>query len=332
MVLLVLAFRPHLQGRHHQRHRSDEAIWYWPCSIGDINRGDIERGSKDLSDEYFGMLEHAVREGKRIGVEISLFNCPGWSQIGGPWVKPEQSMRYINCTERRVKGSAKFEGKLAEPERISPPEKPVPEDLVQDVAVIAFPAPRSDTDTVSLHLPTITCSPAVENAQMLVDGKQETAANIQVLTDKKFEVVINITLPQPFTARSLTIRPPSRAVEHDRMKPAFDADCELLAEGNDGNLHSVQKFKFERANFSESTGPMPRGPVATAFTAQTSRHFQLVMKNFKVQTNQKIVAIAEIELSGAARLDRYIEKQMGKMFSGIQPPWDYYLYLPGAGA
>ena len=29
-------------------------------------------------------MVHAVNEGKRIGVDIGVFNCPGWSQSGGP--------------------------------------------------------------------------------------------------------------------------------------------------------------------------------------------------------------------------------------------------------
>src|SRR5512139_508447 len=42
---------------------------------------------KALTPEWWGMVEHAIREGGRLGGGIGLFNCPGWSQSGGPWIE-----------------------------------------------------------------------------------------------------------------------------------------------------------------------------------------------------------------------------------------------------
>ncbi len=92
-------------------------------------------GCKALTDEWWSYVEHAVREGGRLGVDIGLFNSPGWSQSGGPWVKPEQSMRYVTLPETRLHGPMHFEGKL-----------PTPEGNFQDIAVIAFPAPAGEAE------------------------------------------------------------------------------------------------------------------------------------------------------------------------------------------
>ena len=90
-----------------------------------------------LSKPWWENLEHAVREGTRLGVDIGLFNCPGWSQTGGPWVKPSQSMRYLVQEEIRLEGSQRFTGKA-----------PVPSGKngqnFQSVALLAFPAPEGD--------------------------------------------------------------------------------------------------------------------------------------------------------------------------------------------
>ncbi len=83
---------------------------------------------KALTDAWWSNIEHAVREGGRIGVDIGLFNSPGWSQSGGPWVKPSQAMRYVVLPETRVRGPQRFEGKL-----------PAPVGEFQDIAVLAFP-------------------------------------------------------------------------------------------------------------------------------------------------------------------------------------------------
>ncbi len=71
--------------------------------IGEAYIGVIKGGAtKALTEEWWSMIDHAVREGTRLGVDIGLFNCPGWSQSGGPWVKPEQSMRYVVQSEKLV--------------------------------------------------------------------------------------------------------------------------------------------------------------------------------------------------------------------------------------
>lgn len=309
------------------------------AAIGDISRPDIAWGQvKDMSEDYFDMLEHAVREGGRIGVEISVFNCPGWSQMGGPWVKPEQSMRYLVSTEQRVTGPTVFEGKLSSPEKYGSEKNPPPQDTVQDVAVLAFPAPRGDADILAKHAPKITSSPAIENIGLLADGKLETAVTFSppVKAKGKEEPALEIEMmaPRPFTARSLTLYPPSRTVEPERYKGgAFSADCELLAETADGSFRSIRKFKYNRLGFSESTGPMTRGPVSVSFPAETAAKFRLVFTNIQLpKSDFGVTTLAEIELSGAARMEQFVEQQLGKMCPIIQPPWDYYLWPTPAEA
>ena len=56
--------------------------------IGNINPLEKDGKVPMLSEAWWDHMVHAVNEGKRIGVEIGAFNCPGWSQSGGPWVKP----------------------------------------------------------------------------------------------------------------------------------------------------------------------------------------------------------------------------------------------------
>ena len=77
--------------------------------IGNIFQEDQPAGRiKVLSEEWWSLVEHAIREGGRLGVNIGLFNCPGWSQSGGPWIKPDQTMRYLLSSEIRVSGPKKF--------------------------------------------------------------------------------------------------------------------------------------------------------------------------------------------------------------------------------
>lgn len=124
---------------------------------------------KALSPEFWDAIEHAIREADRLGLDIGIFNSPGWSQSGGPWVKPQQSMRYISATEIRLDGPQTFSGKL-----------PEPKGEFQDIKVLAFPAPTGDADTLAKHSPRVT-------------------------GDTKIGLTYEVA--EPFTARSLTITP-----------------------------------------------------------------------------------------------------------------------------
>ena len=84
--------------------------------IGNIFLDDVPTGKiKVLTPEWWELVEHTIREGGRTGVNIGMFNCPGWSQSGGPWIKPEQAMRYVVSSETRVTGPASFAQKLPVP-------------------------------------------------------------------------------------------------------------------------------------------------------------------------------------------------------------------------
>ena len=46
--------------------------------------------------EWYQMFEWALKEANRVGIMIGVHNCDGWSNSGGPWIKPENSMkRYV---------------------------------------------------------------------------------------------------------------------------------------------------------------------------------------------------------------------------------------------
>lgn len=55
---------------------------------------------KIFTDEWWDILHTALKTATELDIEIGLFNSPGWSQSGGPWVKPEQSMRYLAHSEK----------------------------------------------------------------------------------------------------------------------------------------------------------------------------------------------------------------------------------------
>lgn len=92
--------------------------------------GNIEGGGpvKMFSPEWYDITRHALKEANRLAIDLMMFNAPGWSQSGGPWITPEQSMRRVAWNEVPAQGGA-FSAKVR-PDNIP---------ASQDIAVLAVP-------------------------------------------------------------------------------------------------------------------------------------------------------------------------------------------------
>lgn len=89
-----------------------------------------------MSPEWLDLLQHAASEAKRLGMELSFHNGPGWSSSGGPWVKPEDAMQTVTYSERRIEGGRTMSVVLEKPQSRH--------EFYQDIAVLAFPTPQSE--------------------------------------------------------------------------------------------------------------------------------------------------------------------------------------------
>lgn len=44
-----------------------------------------------MSEKWWACLRTALKTAGELGIEMGIFNCPGWSQSGGPWVSKEDA-------------------------------------------------------------------------------------------------------------------------------------------------------------------------------------------------------------------------------------------------
>jgi uncharacterized protein YkuJ len=267
--------------------------------IGNIDEIKQKGTVKALTETWYQMMDHALREGKRLGVNIGLFNGPGWSQSGGPWNQPGQSMRYLTMSELKVKGPQTIEVKL---------DQPTPQ--FQDVAVIAYALPGEDADALTPANCDINTIPEIEGWQDWFDGQEETGVLLTPSNDHTF--TIEFSPIKPHTVRSLVLSP---------THTAFRADCELQGLQGDGTFRTIKSFRIERTNNSTSVGFLPFAPICETFDGFTSSHFRLIFRNMGGQAG-----FTGIALSGAARTERYVEKQLGKLWPTSSPQWDAYLW------
>lgn len=114
----------------------------------------IPHGRVWLQDSvWYESMRAAMRTAREVGIEVGVFNSPGWSQSGGPWVRPEDSQRYLAIADTVIDTGAHG------------PQKVVLDKgkgHLSDFAVLAFPASEgremrmeftSDTNSMEIDAP-----------------------------------------------------------------------------------------------------------------------------------------------------------------------------------
>ncbi|MEO6149361.1 MAG: glycosyl hydrolase, partial [Mucilaginibacter sp.] len=266
--------------------------------IGNIGLSDVPEGKvKMFTDDWWGVVKTAIKTGDKVGVDIGMFNSPGWSQSGGPWVKPTEAMRYLASTEITVTGPKKISVKMEEAGKD-----------FQDVAVLAFPA-KTISQIAELK-PVVTTSLPVNNVANMVDGNIKTdAAFTQEVLNKK-ELSIDIQAGKALNAQSLLLY-----ITHGSINAKGDLQVEI-----GGGFKSVKKFAVQRYNAALNVGFIPYGPVVVSFPAVAATKFRLVLSDISGGD----IGIAELQLTDQPYLENYIEKQLGKMFQTPLPLWNEY--------
>jgi len=281
--------------------------------IGNIGLESVPYGEvRMLSDEWWEILHLALKTATELDIEIGVFNSPGWSQSGGPWVKADNAMRYLAASETRVKGPVTLSQKL---------EKPL--ELFQDVKVVAYPAPMNDTLVLDLGNSSVSSQPGVSGLVKILDGDETTG--ITFPDDGTFTV--EIQAKKEFTARSLSIR---------SIDIPTKAKASFQARNKNGEFVTVKDFEIDRSNPTLHVGFVPYAPVVVSFPAVTSSDFRVLVSPYEPggwyagQLGDQTPGISEIVISAAPSVERYAEKTLAKMFPTPLPYWEEYQWAQQA--
>ena len=95
--------------------------------------GDGDRNAVPMSPGWLHAFETAIRESKKYGMKIGFHNCPGWTSSGGPWITPENSMKYVvsSCADAEAAADGSLAATLAQPK--------TNQGFYRDIAAYAFP-------------------------------------------------------------------------------------------------------------------------------------------------------------------------------------------------
>lgn len=265
-------------------------------NIGLSLDGDTPYGKvKIFSAEWWDILHAALKTAGELNIEIGIFNSPGWSQSGGPWIKPQQAMRYLTSSETLVKGGKMVDVKLAKPK-----------EEFQDQKVIAFPEPLGYGKSYDAEKPVLSADPQLKNLDDLINGEN----NKTVTFDKAGRQQIDIAFTADYTSQSLTIYP---------AKLRMFAKASLQVNNNGGTYTTIKEFNIDRQNDELNVGFDPYAPVVVSFNQVRSKNYRLILEGYTDQSG-----IRGIALSGAPKVERYPEKTLAKMYPTPLPYWKEY--------
>ncbi len=105
-----------------------------------------------MTPEWLDCWKNACKRAEELGIELTTSVGPGWCGAGGPWIDPEHSMQHLRASTTRVQGGKKVDVSLPVPEPRDPyfgrgslgPCENDWKNFYRDVAVVAYPTPKSD--------------------------------------------------------------------------------------------------------------------------------------------------------------------------------------------
>jgi hypothetical protein len=281
--------------------------------IANVNDEAIKAGEvKVLSEQWWGYMEHAIREGGRTGVNIGVFNCPGWSMSGGPWVTADKTMRYLSSTEKKVRGG--------QPVQIQFDNAGLD---FQQIAVLAFPTLENDSHTINTSIKQLSSTPQIADASNMFDSDKNTTVLI-----KNYPVTFEISLSKPETIRSVKLFP---------SDIPMNAYFEIQYLDFNNYWRTICRKKIDRQLIQYNAGPIKFGAVSESFNAIKSKKIRIIFTEggsllpwIKLTNNKALGCISEIELSSKAILPEYIEKQLGKLAPTPFINWETYMWPQSA--
>ncbi len=314
-----------------------DMAWMKRVGIGGLQNFDASLMTPQIVDkrlvymtpEWKDAFKFAASEADRLGLELAIAASPGWSETGGPWVKPEDGLKKLVWSETLVAGGKPFKGTLAMPPQVTGPFQSIvpaaggidemlggekakaPPQHFGEVKVLAFPA-GSDGALVPVAA-TDGTGATLESAKL---SDADLAGGVGISRGGAGgHPILTLDYGKAVTARSMTLFAPGAAA---MFVGALYAP-RLEASDNGSDWRSVADLETAQVTTTAS------------FPAVTARYFRLEFlpkKGFGIQMGSsapgiamdfnltammagsanKPMAIGDFRLSGEARVDRFEPK------------------------
>ncbi|WP_347567238.1 glycosyl hydrolase [Sphingobium sp. BYY-5] len=273
-----------------------------------------------LSPQWDALFKHAVQKANALGLEFAISASPGWSETGGPWVKPGQAMKKLVWSSVDVKSGARSISLPKAPCETGPFQtlhahqgfsagltgRPFekPPAACGDVAVIAVPVPAGQADI----RPRISISSGEGNSSILDDDVFDHFLSIPYTGDREAWVRFDFDRPQSiaalsFVAERVAGRGPAGARGPRGIIEALAAD---------GRFRTIGELPVRGSEHQTVSFPSTR---STTFRVRFSPP-----ETVREGSALPPLKIAELRLHSRARIHRFEDKAG----FGERPDWPIF--------
>lgn len=222
------------------------------------------------SPEHYAIIRHAASECERLGLTFGVHNCAGWSSSGGPWIKPENSMKYLVSREIVVNG-----GDID----LSLPQPTANLNFYKDIAIIAYPALESEVIDNDIR-PEISSSDKTLDLKKICDYRDDIKSILH--KDKNKPGTITFDFGRHYPARSIYI---------SNIHPA----CKIDLEYSEDNVEYKPIKSLSRSRTGKKSCIYEDN-----FKTPNARYYRIVA--------HEDVTILDVHLSSMVKLDKYTYK------------------------
>ena len=275
-----------MNGNITQKGIREDLQWMHSVGIGGFQNFDaalatpqiVPKRLEYMTPEWIDAFKLTTKLADSLQLEMAIAGSPGWSESGGPWVKPEDGMKKIVWTEMRVKGGA-TNIRMPKPSGITGPFQNIPmqpgfgEQVEQsklpvfykDIAVVACKLPAADKSLKELGA-VVTSSGGRFTLAQLTDGDLGTAGLLPKDSVAGF-AWIRFAFPAAQTIKAITIVGGGASGPFGMGAPK--ADSRKLEASNDGTTYRLVCV-IPPGAIGEQSIPIP---------VTTARYFRVTIQN-----------------------------------------------------
>ena len=285
-----------------------------------------------MTPEWIEAFRHAASEADRLNLEMAMAASGGWSESGGPSVKPEEAMKKVVWSQIHLQGPRRFSGILPRQASINgffqniPRPEPFhfPTDMslpgikaiadvpapspdpsyYADIKVIAYRVPDEDVRMADLH-PKITTSAVNVDTAVLIDGDVGKTMELPFEENSK-QVWIRFDFARPYRTWAFTFAGSGGGLFGDGGIP--DGEVQVSQDG----------FNWTALLSLPGPGhPSAGSPVGTYSFPETIARFFRILMNRPVPNPfaallglpaANAIHVAEIEFASMPRVHRWEAK------------------------
>ena len=302
--------------------------WMHRIGLGGFQAFDVDVGAPRVVETPLSYMSSGWKDAFKRSVDLSVANgldigiagSPGWSESGGPWVKPEQAMKKYVWTETQVAGGRPFTGRLTQPSDRAGLFQNNSGGIgvaafYRDAKVVAFRTP----DGAILPAPAVSTSAGVFAADKLIDGDVVAATELKPAAAGE-DAWLRLDYGRPVTVRAVTVATGAYAHFGAAGGAGLGPDARLEASDDGRSWRLVAQI--------ETSGPQR----TSALPATTARWFRIVAPA-RAATSDMLgrsragkLLISELVLHGAPQVNAFESK------AGFSLARDYYALATPTGA